>query len=669
MVFQPGRTGEFPLAVLQAQVADIEHGHRATIIYNLVSFIFVILILHLDGGFGWPVALWFVLSFAILGIRLRVLRDLQKKGLNRTDPRHCLSVLSWGAFSLGLCWAALPFVVSEFAPLGQHTALMIIMGGMATGSVVRQIGYTPLALAYAVPILCSLIVSLLRHGQPNDLVICACLTLLIIVFIRRSIWTQHIFINSQIARHEATALADSLTRANSDILRQNSRLESLANRDMLTGLANRMFFHGRLNGDIARAAVLGETVALLIFDVERFQAINDTLGHSAGDALLREVGSRLENLVDDDSLIARLGGDEFAVIVSGSNAVERARLHAARVLEASRTPLCFGQHRATVGLSVGLAAYPDHAGSAEELLVSADMALYEAKRGDRRKLGEFDPELRLIAERKRLIEQDLGAAIDSGALGAWFQPQVDLASRRITGFEALVRWQHPQLGFIAPPDIVNAAQAMHLSERLTARIAGDACALAKQLPGMGLDSATVALNVSPREFALYSVADMLEEVTAIHAVCPAALEIEITEEAILDPALADAQLKRLEEAGYKLAVDDFGMGHSSLAYLISLKIDRLKIDRSFVKDVARSETNQKLVTAMVSLGQSLGLDIVVEGVETQEDATVLARLGCTMAQGYLFARPMPPKALATWITEHQATVVKRRRKTGHLSVA
>lgn len=656
--------------MLQAQVADIERGYRATLLYNFFSLLFVLLILHLDGGFDWPVILWFLLSMAIVGFRFWLLRHLQRKGLSRTDPRRCLSVLSLGAFALGLSWAALPFVLPDFAPLGQHTPLMIIMGGMATGSIVKQIGYTPLALAYAVPILGSLIVSLLRHGEPDDLVIGVCLTLLITVFIRRSIWAQHIFINSQIARHEATALADSLTRANSDILRQNTRLEALANRDMLTGLANRMFFHGRLNGDIARAAVVGETVALLIFDVERFQAINDTLGHSAGDALLRQVGSRLETLVDDDSLIARLGGDEFAVIVSGPNAVERARAHAARVLEASRTPLGFDQHRAIVGLSVGLAAYPDHAGSAEELLVCADMALYEAKRGDRRKLGEFDPELRQIAERKRLIEQDLATAIDSGALGAWFQPQVDLASRRITGFEALVRWQHPQLGFIAPPDIVNAAQAMHLSERLTARIAGDACALARQLPDMGLDGATVALNVSPREFALYSVADMLEEVTAFHAVCPAALEIEITEEAILDPALADAQLKRLEEAGYKLAVDDFGMGHSSLAYLISLKVDRLKIDRSFVKDVARSETNQKLITAMVSLGQSLNLDIVVEGVETQEDATVLARLGCTMAQGYLFARPMPPKALATWIAEHQATaVVKRRRKTGHLSVA
>jgi len=178
----------------------------------------------------------------------------------------------------------------------------------------------------------------------------------------------------------------------------------------------------------------------------------------------------------------------------------------------------------------------------------------------------------------------------------------------------------------------------------------------------------VALNVSPREFALYSVADMLERVTGEHGVDPSLIEIEITEEAILDPEIAGEQLKRLETAGYKLAVDDFGMGHSSLAYLISLKIDRLKIDRSFAHNVASFETNQKLISALVGLGESLALDIIVEGVETAEDAAILARLGCTTAQGYLFARPMPVKQLEEWIAERQSKT-PLKRKTSHLSVA
>lgn len=670
MWLSESRSGKTMPAVLQAQVADIADGYRSTLVLNLITLCVSLLILHINNEASTVNLIWFGCALAVVSARAYCMNALTRRGALISAPQTSLRILSVGALALGLVWATLPWTVPAFDPLGRHAALFLIMGGMAAGSVIKQIGYTPLALNYSIPILVSLVINLLTLWRATEVLIGACLCLMILVFIRRSIWAERMFVSSQVARHEATALADSLTRANSDILRQNSRLEALANRDTLTGLANRMFFHGRLAGDIARAAVVKEEVALLIFDVERFQSINDTLGHSAGDALLREIAARLSSIVEDGSLIARLGGDEFAVVVSGPEALERARAHAASVLEASRRPIHWHQRQAVVGLSVGLAAYPDHAENAEELLACADMALYDAKRGDRRQLREFDPDLRRNAERKRIIEQDLERAIDTGALGAWFQPQVDLMTRRITGFEALVRWQHPQLGFVSPPEIVNAARAVHLSEQLTARIAGDACLLARRLPKLGLADVTVALNVSPREFALYSVASMLQRVTTAHDVDPSALEIEITEEAILDPALADEQLKQLEQAGYKLAVDDFGMGHSSLAYLIGLKVDRLKIDRSFVRDVARSETNQKLISAMVSLGQSLSLEIVVEGVETPEDAAILARLGCSTAQGFLFARPMPPSALDPWIADHQPnTDLKRKGKAKHLSVA
>ena len=670
MWLDESRSGKALPAVLQAQVADIVEGYPSTLALNIVTLTVSMIILYMLDQATWAVSLWFGCAVLAIAARAYMMNALKRRDMLVSAPKASLTILSLGALSLGLVWGTLPWVVPSFDPLGQHAPLFLIMGGMAAGSVVKQIGYTPLALNFAIPILLSLMANLISLWRTNELLLGLCLSLMILVFIRRSIWAERMFVSNHIARHEATALADSLTRANSDILRQNSRLEALANRDTLTGLANRAFFHGRLTGDIARAKVVGEQVALLIFDVERFQSINDTLGHSAGDALLREIGSRISSLIEDGSLIARLGGDEFAVIVSGPQALDRARSHAASVLEASRQPIHWHQRQAVVGLSVGLAGYPDHADNAEELLACADMTLYDAKRGDRRQLREFDPDLRRNAERKRIIEQDLERAIQTGALGAWFQPQVDLVSRRITGFEALVRWQHPQLGFVAPPEIVNAARAVHLSEQLTARIATDACVLARRLPALGLHDVTVALNVSPREFALYSVPCMLHAVVQRYGVDPATLEIEITEEAILDPALADEQLKQLEQAGYKLAVDDFGMGHSSLAYLISLKVDRLKIDRSFVKDVARSETNQKLISAMISLGQSLALEIVVEGVETPEDAAILARLGCSIAQGYLFARPMPAGALDTWIAQHQPTAnLKRKSKTKHLSVA
>lgn len=670
MWLSESRSGELMPAVLQAKVADVAEGYGSTLALNFITLTVCMAILTTQKETTWANGTWYALALVVLAARALSMKALSRRGLLTTAPRYALTILSLGALALGVVWAALPWTVAGFEPLGRHASVFLIMGGMAAGSVVKQIGNTPLALNYAIPILLSLMVNLIGLWRPNEVLVGLCLTLLIMIFIRRSLWAERMFVSSQVTRHEATALADSLTRANSDILRQNTRLEALANRDMLTGLANRVFFHGRLAGDIARARVVDEEVALLIFDVERFQSINDTLGHSAGDALLREIAARISHIVADGSLIARLGGDEFAVIVQGQDAFNRARAHATAVLEASRQPIHWHQRQAVVGLSVGLAGYPEHASDAEELLACADMALYDAKRGDRRQLREFDPDLRKNAERKRIIEQDLERAIQTGAIGAWFQPQVDLVTRRITGFEALVRWQHPQLGFVAPPEIVNAARAVHLSEQFTARIARDACLFARRLPDLGLTDVTVALNVSPREFALYPVADMLKRVTAEHGVDPSMLEVEITEEAILDPALADEQLKQLEEAGYKLAVDDFGMGHSSLAYLIGLKVDRLKIDRSFVKDVARCETNQKLISAMVSLGQSLALEIVVEGVETPEDAAILARLGCSTAQGYLFARPMPPSAIDAWVADHQPrTGLKRKGKAKHLSVA
>ncbi|MGL3605427.1 putative bifunctional diguanylate cyclase/phosphodiesterase [Rhizobium sp. G187] len=664
MSIQEGRDGRFLPIVMQAQVADIVGGFRTALLLNLVSLTAAILILRGQGEADPAVALWYAAALIVIGVRALSLWLLKHRGLLQSAPLLSLRVLWIGGFGLGMVWAALPVVIPRFDAIGAHASLLIIMGGMAAGSVIRQIGYTPMAMSYSLPIFISLMVSLLFQGGLDAALVGTLLGFIIGVFIHRSLWAERLFISSQLARRDATALADSLTRANSDILRQNRRLEALANRDPLTDLASRVHFHGRLAGDIARAAVLGEQVVLVIFDVVRFQAINDTLGHSNGDALLREIGRRLSSVVDDGSLIARLGGDEFAIIVTGKNAGSRGHAHADAVLEAFRSPLTWRQRQSTIALNGGLAVYPCHAENAEDLLACADMALYDAKRQERRGLREFDPELRRNAERGRMIEQDLLKAIEGDMLCAWFQPQVDLGSRRVTGVEALVRWHHPTLGFIPPPEIVNAARATDQSEALTARIVADACLLVRKLDALGHSDITVAVNLSPREFALYPVDAMLERVTRAHGVEPHRLEIEITEEAILDPAHADTQLTALGQAGYRLAVDDFGMGHSSLAYLIGLKLDRLKIDRQFVQDVSLSETNQKLITALVGLGRSLSLDIVVEGVETEEDAAELKRLGCTTAQGFLFARAMTAVALVDWLADNAGPArVERRSKT------
>ncbi|MDE1158726.1 MAG: EAL domain-containing protein [Neorhizobium sp.] len=248
-------------------------------------------------------------------------------------------------------------------------------------------------------------------------------------------------------------------------------------------------------------------------------------------------------------------------------------------------------------------------------------------------------------------------ALSSGQVVAWFQPQVELQSEAVIGFEALVRWHHPYLGPISPPEIVAAAQATNQSDRLTATVAEAACQLLDELPALGLPKAHVSINVSPREFELYDVASVLDSVTGAHRIDPVLFEIEITEEAMLDTAVAGEQLRRIEQSGYRLAVDDFGAGHSSLAYLVSLNVDRLKLDRRFVRDIATSRENQEVVGALVGLGRSLSMDVLIEGVETREEARTLSMLGCQEAQGYLFSRPMPAAQVADWVRERQGTAL------------
>lgn len=651
---------KFLPAIRRAQASHILQGLSSTLVFNAAISLSASIIVAISRGLQTGLLAWSATIALVLAYRVFSAARLRRFNYVESHPDYALRLVSFGAFLTGITWAALPFCIPDFEATGRDATISLVMIGISAGSMVRGMGFAQISMAFALPVLISVILTLTDMGGPSAAVMVLNVIGLMMVMVRSNLSAERVFVSNELAKLEATALADSLATANDDILQKNSRLEVLANHDPITGLANRMHFNGRLLGEIAGAQVNGGNVALLLLDLDRFKQINDALGHSAGDAVLAEVGRRLSRIIGDDGVTARLGGDEFAVILSGTDARERALVHSAAMLEASRQPIAYGGAQSVVGVSIGLATFPDHAGSAEDLLASADMALYEAKGKGRRQIQEFDPDLKAVAERQRLIEQDLEAAIRSGAIETWFQPQVDLESNGIAGFEALVRWHHPRLGFVSPPEIITAAQSLHLAETLTAHIAASVCKLLTRLPSLELPDVTVALNISPREFALYSVADMLELVTCQHGVNPARLEIEITEEAILDSDGAGEQLKRLETAGHKLAVDDFGMGHSSLAYLISLKIDRLKIDRSFARNVAASRPNQDLIAALVGLGYALSLDIVVEGVETAEDAAILKMLGCRVAQGYFFARPMPVEALIAWIGRHRQEAGERK---------
>lgn len=597
---------------------------------------------------------WLATSLSTLVARAGLRSLILRHRLHVRHPERSLTLMTSGAGCSGLAWASLPFVLDDFSAYGVDGGLYLMMHGVATGAVLMSVGYRSNGLAFAMPCHVSVAGSLLLQDGMTSLILAFNVAALALILHRSAIMGERIFIESTERKLEANAMTASLQEANHDILQANARLELLANCDPLTGLANRAAFNKALSDGIAEAASSDQKLCLLVIDLDRFKHVNDTLGHKIGDELLTEFATRLRNsLPAERTIVARLGGDEFAVILSGRDpAAEGPRL-AEVMLRHGREPFVLKGQTCLVGTSIGLALYPDHAASADELFVSADMALYRSKDQGRGCWRKFDPKLRAAAERQRQIETDVVSAIETGQVEAWFQPQVCLKSQCVTGFEALARWHHPTLGFIAPPEIVLAAHAVHQSDKLTGAIADACCRLLHDLPGLGLPEATVAVNVSPREFALYSVADLLDATVARHGIDPALLEVEITEEALLDTVIAGEQLKRLEQSGFALAVDDFGAGHSSLTRLIDLKVDRLKIDRGIITQIAGSERNQAIVSALIRLGDALSMKLLAEGVETEADAEALRRLHCQQGQGYLFARPMPIGRIPGWIAERR----------------
>ena len=599
---------------------------------------------------------WLVAVVAVNLARYVGVRIIRRMDCAMERPQRALDVLSLGALAGGLVWSLSPLLGSAHGANGLNPYLIFIIGGICAGALMQSTAYARTALFFSAPPLAAAFISLLVSGTTEAFVIAADAVLLAVMMLRASQLSEASFIRSQIDRLKAVALASSLSDANAEIRQSYDKLATLANRDPLTGLGNRALFNQRLRSLLDTGRTDAGPLALLAIDLDRFKAINDTMGHGAGDIVLTEIARRLADLTDPTDTVVRLGGDEFAVIVEGGAAEARGRWIGEGIVRLAGDPVFIGDRPVTVGASAGLALYPQHGETADDLFASADIALYAAKEGGRRRLGLFNPELKARIERQRLIEATLTEAIETRALQVFFQPQVELATGRVTGFEALLRWTHPQLGAVSPPDIVRAAHALHISTELTGYVATRAAELLRSLPRLGLPQAAVAVNVSPREFSGDTLSRLLVAIADRHGVSPGLMEIEITEEATLDTQAAGAELARLGAAGFRLAVDDFGMGHSSLAYLVSLRIDRLKIDRSFVTGIATSRENQALISALIGIGHALSIDIVVEGVETREEAEILRMLGCRHAQGYHFARPMPAADIPKWLERHARTV-------------
>ncbi|MDB5552240.1 MAG: Diguanylate cyclase/phosphodiesterase [Rhizobium sp.] len=607
-----------------------------------------------DTGGGSSVFYWLGFVVLLSMARFSTFKMLMVAGHHRTHPEAVLRFLTIGALVGGLAWTPIPLAFAQPGDGNSIGYIVFVMAGTTTGAIIQSLSYWRSAIAFGAPLMGTTLVMMLAGGSGMDYLFASNVALLMVMLFRASVLSERAFVRSQNVAMRTTQLAQSLAVANTEINKSSHRLKHLADTDVLTGLANRAVFNRSMEVLFCESGRENREIALLLIDLDKFKTINDTRGHHAGDAVLKAAAARLSALCIEGDLPIRLGGDEFAVILSGQDAASRATNLAHQFIDAAAEPVSFGGTEIPIGASIGIACAPDHARDEDDLYACADLALYCAKIEGRRRLKLFDCGLKGQLDYQRAIDRDLGAALDNGGLDVHFQPQIDMMRGRVTGFEALVRWWHPDIGAIAPPDIVSAATKLQLSERLTAYVAERACGFVKTLDRAGHAEAIVSVNMSPSEFDLYSPAAVLSELARRHGINPNRIEVEITEEAILDPHKVETAFFELRRAGFRLAVDDFGMGHSSLAHLIRLKIDRLKVDRHFVTGISESAHNQALVAALVSVSRSLDMELVLEGVETAADAETLRMLGCRIGQGWLYGKAMPEREILTWLGRHHA---------------
>jgi diguanylate cyclase (GGDEF)-like protein len=414
-----------------------------------------------------------------------------------------------------------------------------------------------------------------------------------------------------------------------------------ATHDALTGLANWELMRDRVGQSLAAARRSDGEAALLLIDLDRFKEINDTLGHSYGDRLLCQVGPRLESVLRDGDTVARLGGDEFAVLLPSVGGVDEARVVAERLRDALHQSFDVNGVALDVEASIGIALSPWHGTDTEELLRNADIAMYAAKD---RKAGAvvFEPTEHVTAPSRITVLGDLRRALDgTEELFLNFQPKYTLDGERIEGLEALLRWQHPTEGLIPPGEFIPVAEGTGIILRLTERVLELSLDQMRRWLDAG-HAVPVAVNLSTRCLLDADLPDLVQRLLAEHGVPARMLRLEVTESAVMgDAARCMAVLQRLHDLGVKLSIDDFGTGYSSMAYLRRLPVDELKIDRSFVLGMTTTSADAVLVRTAIDLGHNLGLTVVAEGVEAAEHVRALQALGCDIAQGYHYARPMP----------------------------
>ncbi|AZC47825.1 MULTISPECIES: phosphodiesterase DibA [Pseudomonas] len=423
-------------------------------------------------------------------------------------------------------------------------------------------------------------------------------------------------------------------------------LAHLAHHDPLTDLPNRLLFTDRAEQALASAQIHKRGCALLMVDLDHFKMINDSLGHNVGDRLLKAVAQRLQGMFGPGITLARLGGDEFAVLVESCGQPGQAAVLAQRIIDGVKQPFLMDENQLFINASIGISLFPSDALSAEQLLRNADTALFKAKSAGRDSYALYTEELTAHAQQRVEIAFELRRALEQQELRVFYQPVHDLASSRLVGVEALVRWEHPQRGLVPPGEFIPIAERTGLIAEIDAWVMQQACRQMCQWQAAGMELSFVAVNVSSRLFARRELYQQVAQVLHDTGLDPAYLELEVTESAVMeDPEVALEQMHRLRELGLRLAIDDFGTGYSSLLRLKRLPVQKLKIDQGFVAGLPWDEDDAAISRVIIALAQSMGMQVHAEGIEQVEQARFLLDQGCDLGQGYWFGRPVPAAQL------------------------
>ena len=427
----------------------------------------------------------------------------------------------------------------------------------------------------------------------------------------------------------------------------DERIEYLASHDSLTRLPNREMFNELLRHAIEAGGRYQRKFALLFIDLDRFKIINDSLGHDAGDMLLVEIAGRLRSALRASDVVARLGGDEFVVILEETAERHDIERVAGELLSALSQPLQLSGHECHTTASIGIAMYPSDGADMQTLTKNADMAMYLAKEDGKNGFRFFTKEIKAQSIERLTLETALRRALERDQFSLHYQPKVDMASGQITGVEALLRWTHPDIGMVSPAQFIPLAEEIGLIVPIGRWVLKEACAQNMTWQRRGLRPVTMAVNLSPRQFADAHLLHDVDEAWLASGMSPVLLQLEVTESMVMrNVTRAIKVLDAIQSRGIRLAIDDFGTGYSSMSLMKQFPIDTIKIDRSFVRDLPDDSEDRAIAQAIISMGKALGMTIIAEGVETVEQEAFLRSHSCDEMQGFLFSKPLPPREMA-----------------------